>query len=151
MVNKGQRRPWAISFHFDSWFPFVVVLKASIHRQLMWISIYNLTKSWPRILKSTISFQQNTIQVCNDSQQDSSVYAFCGFFFGGGLKNCEPLSPFVARRKKKSSLQAKYIQIAMSFNKLKHPEVILDFEISMLTRPLCKLKVTIFLNTLLKC
>lgn len=58
------------------------------------------------------------------------------------------LSPFVARREKKStSLQSNYIQVALSFNKLKRPEVILDFEISMLTRPLCKLKLTVLLNT----
>lgn len=74
---------------------------------------------------------------------------FLSFFFF--LRTVSHLAHLLLEGKKKSSLQAKYIQIAMSFNKLKHPEVILDFEVSMLTRPLCKLKVTVFLNTLLKC
>lgn len=119
--STGQRRPWAISLHFNGWLLFVVVLKASVYKQLVWISIYDLKKSWPIILNSIFPFQHKTIRII--SKLDSSVYVFLNKTLS---HKCWPLSTFVAARKKQSStcFHSKCIQIqaAMSFNNLKIPE-----------------------------
>lgn len=80
------------------------------------------------------------------------IYAFWFFKWKPWATEVHHLAHLLLEGEKNLLLASSHphIQVSMSFNILKHPEVFLEFKISMLTRLPYKFKLMVLLNTSLK-